>query len=69
MTAFSRQAFGIDDLIATMEALLIEGLEPPQNRKRGDDFSAVEFTQVEDPELQKSREYELLEKLKRKMSG
>lgn len=27
------QTFGIPMLIATMEALLIEGLEPPQNRK------------------------------------
>jgi hypothetical protein len=22
---------------------LIEGLEPPQNRKRGDDFTAIEY--------------------------
>lgn len=38
-------------IIATMEAVLIEGLEPRQNRKRGDDFQAIEYTQVEDPEL------------------
>jgi len=38
-------------IIATMEAVLIEGLEPRQNRKRGDDFQAIEFLQVEDPEL------------------
>jgi len=37
-------------LIATLEALLIEALEPPQNRKRGDQFSAVEYLQVPDPE-------------------
>jgi hypothetical protein len=35
-----------------MEAVLIEGLEPRQNRKRGDDFQAVEFLQVEDPAVQ-----------------
>jgi len=35
--------FNVENLIASMEALLIEGLEPPQNRRRGDDFSAVEF--------------------------
>jgi hypothetical protein len=34
-----------------MEALLIEGLEPPQNRRRGDDFRAVEYLQAEDREL------------------
>jgi hypothetical protein len=43
---------GIEALIATMEAVLIEGLEPRQNRKRGDDFQAVEFLQVEDPAVQ-----------------
>lgn len=59
--------FNIENLIATMEALLIEGLEPPQNRKRGDDFSAVEFLQVEDPEIQKNQIYDLMEKLKKKL--
>ena len=38
-------------LIETWEALLIEGLEPPQNRKRGDNFSAIEYLQAEDPDL------------------
>jgi len=41
------------DIITTLEALLIEGLEPPQNRKRGEDFRAVEYLQVEDPSLKK----------------
>lgn len=38
-------------LVATLEALLIEALEPPQNRKRGDDFSAVEYIQDVDPRV------------------
>ena len=38
-------------MIGTLEALLIESLEPPQNRKRGDDFSAVEYIQDVDSEL------------------
>ena len=42
-------------LIATMEALLIESVEPSQNRRRGDDFSAVEFLQAEDPEIELAR--------------
>ncbi|MBK8385370.1 MAG: hypothetical protein IPL11_06765 [Candidatus Accumulibacter sp.] len=41
----------IASMIGTLEALLIESLEPPQNRKRGDDFSAVEYIQDIDPEL------------------
>jgi hypothetical protein len=65
LSASPPETFNIDNLIVTMEAILIEGLEPPQNRKRGDDFSAVEFTQVEDPEIQKNRAYELIERLKK----
>jgi hypothetical protein len=57
----------IDLLIITMEALLIEGLEPPQNRKRGDDFRAVEFLQVEDPEIGKNQILQLMDQLKKKL--
>lgn len=39
-------------LVATLEAILIEALEPPQNRRRGDDFAGVEYIQDEDPDLQ-----------------
>ena len=46
-------------LIATLEAVLIEAMEPPQNRKRGDDFSAVEYIQGSDP-LLKERELQTL---------
>jgi hypothetical protein len=59
--------FNVTNLISTMEALLIEGLEPPQNRKRGDDFSAVEFLQVEDPEIQRSQTLQLIDELKSKL--
>lgn len=44
-----------DIIISTLEALLIEGLEPPQNRKRGDDFNAVEYLQAEDPKIEKNK--------------
>jgi len=59
--------YDLNMLITTMEALLIEGLEPPQNRKRGDDFRAVEFLQVEDPEIQKRQIVTLMDELKRKL--
>lgn len=42
-------------IIPALEAILIEALEPRQNRKRGDDLSAVEFIQREDPEIHKQR--------------
>jgi hypothetical protein len=57
----------VNTLIATMEALLIEGLEPPQNRKRGDDFKAAEFLQVEDPSIQKDQILKLMDHLKTKL--
>ncbi|QQR73175.1 MAG: hypothetical protein IPJ17_17080 [Holophagales bacterium] len=59
--------YDLDMLIVTMEALLIEGLEPPQNRKRGDDFKAVEFLQVQDPELHKTQIIQLIDDLKKRL--
>jgi len=59
--------FSLENLIVTMEALLIEGLEPPQNRKRGDDFRAVEFLQEEDPAIQKTQIVKLMDELKKKL--
>jgi len=59
--------YDVNMLIATMEALLIEGLEPPQNRKRGDDFKAAEFLQVEDPDIQKTQIIRLMDELKKKL--
>jgi len=57
----------VDLVISTMEAVLIEGLEPRQNRKRGDDFQAIEFNQVEDPEVEKRRRRMLLQELSQKV--
>jgi hypothetical protein len=58
------ETFGLEMLIVTMEALLIEGLEPPQNRKRGDEFKAIEFLQVPDPEFEKRQKASLLDEMK-----
>lgn len=48
-------------IIPAVEAILIEALEPRQNRKRGDDLSAVEYIQREDPEVQKKRIKQMME--------
>ena len=59
----------IDTVIVTMEAVLIEGLEPRQNRKRGDaEFQAIEFLQVEDPKLETNRKLSLIQELAAKLS-
>lgn len=54
---------GVDVIVATLEAVLIEGLEPRQNRRRGDDFQAVEFLQLEDPAIEKKDKQALLAEL------
>jgi hypothetical protein len=45
--------FDSSALLPALEALLIEALEPRQNRKRGDDLASVEYVQKPDPEIQK----------------
>ena len=48
-------------VITAFEAILIEALEPRQNRRGGDYFSAVEFLQVEDPALEETRRRTLVQ--------
>lgn len=50
-------------IISTLESILIETLEPPQNRRRGDDLSAIEYIQHPDPKLKAKEHKALLEKL------
>jgi hypothetical protein len=50
-------------IIPALEALLIEALEPRQNRKRGDDLSAVEYLQMEDPGIERRRKNAILQSL------
>lgn len=59
----------ISTIIATLESLLIEALEPPQNRKRGDDFSAIEYIQSIDPELREREIQNTLRSIEQKMRG
>lgn len=57
-----------DIIISTLEALLIEGLEPRQNRRRGDDFNAIEYLQAEDPEIEKQQMKALLSDMQQKLA-
>lgn len=66
-TSVAFKSVEINIVIATMEAVLIEGLEPRQNRKRGDDFQAIEFLQVEDPKLEMNRKRAFLQDLAAKI--
>lgn len=59
----------LPSLIATLEALLIEALEPPQNRKRGDDFSVMEYIQGIDPEIKERELQNTLRAIEQKLRG
>ena len=59
----------LPSLIATLEALLIEALEPPQNRKRGDDFSVMEYIQDVDPEIKERELQYTLRAIEHKLRG
>lgn len=48
-------------MIPALEAILIEALEPRQNRKRGDDLAAVEYLQKEDSSIKKKMVKDTLE--------
>ena len=48
-------AYDATKMIPALEAILIEALEPRQNRKRGDDLAVVEYLQKTDPEIEKKR--------------
>ena len=54
-------SYSAPKIVPALEAILIEALEPRQNRKRGDDLSAVEYLQKEDPEIDRKKKKALLE--------
>lgn len=45
--------FDASKLAPALEAILVEAVEPRQNRKRGDDLAQVEYLQVIDPSVRK----------------
>lgn len=54
-------------LVTALEAILIETLEPPQNRRRGDDFMGVEYIQDIDPELKEQELQRTLRTIEQKL--
>ena len=58
-----------EGLVRTLEAVLIESMEPGQNRRRGDDFSGIEYIQVPDPNIEKQRKLAVLKDLGELVTG
>lgn len=51
----------IQELTDTFEAILVEGVEPRQNRKRGNSFYGIEYIQTKDPEISKKDKLDVLD--------
>jgi len=49
------EKYNSNKIIPLLESILIEALEPRQNRKRGDNLSDVEYLQKTDPLIEKKR--------------
>lgn len=58
-------SYSPDKLIPALEAILIEAVEPRQNRKRGDDLGLVEFIQKEDPAIREKKHLEAINTMMR----
>jgi hypothetical protein len=50
-------------VVETMEALLIESLEPPLNRRRGDNLSGIEYIQSVDPRIAAAQNRAVIEEI------
>ncbi len=54
--------------ISSFEAILIEALEPPQNRRQGDGFNGLEYVQGIDPAIKAQQLAATLNAIKQKLS-
>ena len=50
-----------------LESILIESIEPRQNRKQGNLFAGIEFLQQVDPELERLRKQQLIREISEKL--
>jgi HB1/ASXL restriction endonuclease-like protein with HTH domain len=57
----------IKDFGDILEAILIESIEPRQNRKQGNQFSGIEFLQKEAPEIKKRMKEQIIRELTEKL--
>lgn len=61
------RTISIENIGNTLESILIESIEPRQNRKSGNKLTGMEFNQVEDPEIERKRALKVLEDLRGKI--
>lgn len=61
------ESLDIQVLAHNLEAILIESVEPRQNRKQGNTLSGMEYLQQESPEIKKKKKEELIRELTDKL--
>ncbi|TAG55602.1 MAG: hypothetical protein EAZ27_06695 [Cytophagales bacterium] len=59
--------FTIQNLGNLLEAILIESIEPRQNRKQGNSFTGIEYLQQEAPEIKKKLKEQIIKELTDKL--
>ena len=59
--------FTIQNLGDILEAILIESIEPRQNRRQGNSFTGLEYLQKESPEIKKKQQEQWLKELSEKL--
>ena len=57
----------LENMCHTLEAILIECVEPRQNRKSGNKFSGIEYNQQQDPIIERKHYMKMLDEIKDKL--
>lgn len=61
------ESLTLSELADTLEGILIECIEPRQNRKRGNTFSGIEYIQVKNPEIIRREKQQLWQEMGEKI--
>lgn len=68
VTDETTRCISIENMCHTLEAILIEGIEPRQNRKSGNKFSGIEYNQQMDPLIERRHFMKILDEMKEKLA-
>lgn len=61
------RSISLENMCHTLEAILIEGMEPRQNRKSGNKLSGIEYNQHQDPVIERKHFMKMLDEIKEKL--
>jgi hypothetical protein len=67
ITSETSRCVSLENMCHTLESILIEGIEPRQNRKSGNKFSGIEYNQQQDPVVERKHYMKMLDEIKDKL--